>query len=280
MLSGLSRYASLLDEALGDAALLYATRVESIKEAMAYALAHGKRLRGATVLAICEELGGGVQPALGPALAVEMVHAYSLVHDDLPCMDDDDYRRGRPSCHKRFGEALALLAGDALLALAFETLAAYGGLPLDRRAICVRTLAQAAGPGGMVGGQVMDLAFEGRRLGPEAVSHMYRLKTGALFGASAKLGALAAGACTKILSAADLWGQAFGYAFQIADDIDDAKQGGKESSKATLMKETSIGDAAASAKFSLEESIRVLEPFGGKAKFLAGLSQSYLAKIK
>ncbi|MGI6642713.1 MAG: polyprenyl synthetase family protein [Bacillota bacterium] len=276
----LEKYRSLLDDALYQATAHYATGVESIKDAMAYAVEGGKRLRGATVLAVAEDLGSGVDKALGAALAVEMVHAYSLVHDDLPCMDDDDFRRGKPSCHKKFGEALALLAGDALLTAAFEIIATYGALPLDRRTLCVRVLAQAAGPGGMVAGQVVDLALEGRQLGPDAVTFMYSLKTGALFGAAAKLGALAANASEDILRAAESWGKNFGLAFQIIDDIDDLDEGGKESVKDTVIKEVSLDYAVALARSRLDDSLAALGPFGGKGNFLRELSLRYLDKIK
>ncbi len=280
LVEDLERYRLLLDEALCQATAHYATGVESLKDAMAYAVEGGKRLRGATVLAVAEDLGCGVQEALGPALAVEMVHAYSLVHDDLPCMDDDEFRRGKPSCHKRYGEAVALLAGDALLTEAFEVMATYGALPLDRRTLCVRTLAHAAGPGGMVAGQVIDLALEGRKLGPDAVTLMYSLKTGALFGAAAKLGALAANAREDVQKAAESWGKSFGLAFQIVDDIDDLKQGGKELVKDTLVKESSLDHAIALARSTLDESLAALGPFGGKGRFLRELSLNYLDKIK
>ncbi len=275
----LERYRVLLNEALFHVAARYPTSVESLKDAMVYALDGGKRLRGATVLGVCQSLGGDIQAGLGPALATEMIHAYSLVHDDLPCMDNDAMRRGKPSCHAKFGEAVALLAGDALLTAAFEIMATYGATPLNKRAPYVKTLAQAAGPGGMVAGQTMDLALEGKSLGCDAVVLMYRLKTGALFGAAARLGALAADGPKEVLKAAEDWGKAFGLAFQILDDIEDVKQGGKELNKDTLVKESSLEQAAVFARHALEESILSLEPFHGKDKFVRGLSLEYLSKI-
>ena len=152
------------------------------------------------------------------ACAIEMIHAYSLIHDDLPCMDDDDFRRGKPSCHKAFGEANALLAGDGLLTLAFET-AADAPLSDAQRVEAVRTLAKAAGVRGMLGGQVIDLSCEGKPVDLETLNTLYELKTGALLRASARLGCLAGNAGEELLETADRYARACGLAFQITDDI-------------------------------------------------------------
>lgn len=152
------------------------------------------------------------------ACAIEMIHAYSLIHDDLPCMDDDDFRRGKPSCHKAFGEANALLAGDGLLTLAFET-AADAPLSDTQRVEAVRTLAKAAGVRGMIGGQVIDLGCEGKPVDLETLNTLYALKTGALLRASARLGCLAGNAGEELLETADRYARACGLAFQITDDI-------------------------------------------------------------
>lgn len=152
------------------------------------------------------------------ACAIEMIHAYSLIHDDLPCMDDDDFRRGKPSCHKAFGEANALLAGDGLLTLAFET-AADAPLSDAQRVEAVRTLAKAAGVCGMLGGQVIDLGCEGKPVDLETLNTLYALKTGALLRASARLGCLAGNAGEELLETADRYARACGLAFQITDDI-------------------------------------------------------------
>lgn len=242
----LNRYRNLVEEAL-EGYLRANACVPALHEAMVYAASGGKRLRGSLVLGVCEDLGGKAEDALGFAAAVEMVQAYSLVHDDLPCMDDDDMRRGKPTCHKQFGEALALLCGDGLLTLAFDVICS-ANLPPDRVVEGTKVLARAAGPRGMVGGQVMDLALENGLSGPDPVKKMYRLKTGELFGASACLGAVAAGADANLKEAARAWGLSFGYAYQILDDLEDACEGGKEDSKDTLVKETSAAQAAREAE--------------------------------
>ncbi|HEY1379027.1 MAG TPA: farnesyl diphosphate synthase, partial [Gemmataceae bacterium] len=194
-----------------------------LREAMAYSLlAPGKRLRPALVLLACEAVGGTPDAALPAAAAVEMVHAYSLIHDDLPAMDDDDLRRGRPTCHKQFGEALAILAGDALLTLAFQVLAeSYGG---ERAAGCCRELAGGAGAAGMVGGQVEDLAWEHDPTGAVAdLERVHAGKTGALFRACLRLGGVVAGAGPAVIAALDAYGRGFGQAFQITDDLLDVE---------------------------------------------------------
>ncbi len=204
-------------------------------QAMRYSVFNGgKRVRPLLVYAACETLGGAAQDADGAACAVELIHAYSLVHDDLPAMDDDDLRRGQPTTHKAFDEACAILAGDGLQSLAFSVLAdpklnplaSESGLPM------VACLARAAGPAGMVGGQAIDLGSVGRRLDRQALESMHRHKTGALIEASVRLGALASGkADERSLLALQNYAQAIGLAFQVQDDILDV-----ESDTATLGK--------------------------------------------
>jgi geranylgeranyl diphosphate synthase type II len=193
-------------------------------EAMRYALlGGGKRLRPLLALAAAEAVGGRPREALPAALAVEMVHAYSLIHDDLPCMDDDDLRRGRPTCHKVFGEATALLAGDALLTLAFETLAASGlnSPEAARRAgEAALGLARAAGAAGMVGGQILDLALEkGSSVSARLVREMEGRKTGQLISAALVCGAILAGGGPAALKTLGRIGCEAGLAFQIKDDL-------------------------------------------------------------
>jgi geranylgeranyl diphosphate synthase type II len=215
-----------------------------LAEAMGYSLfAPGKRLRPLLVVLACDAAGGTTEDALPAACAVEMVHTYSLIHDDLPAMDDDDLRRGLLTCHKKFGEALAILAGDALLTLAFQVLAeGYG--PRTAAVSCAE-LAAGAGAVGMVGGQVLDLEAEGRATGSaaevvahlaavhrdEAIAHLetiHRRKTGALFRSSMRLGVYAAqaerpeGVNPDTLAAADDYAAAFGLLFQVTDDLLDA----------------------------------------------------------
>lgn len=206
-------------------------------EAMAYSLLDGgKRIRGCLTLAMCELCGGEVQSALPLACAVEMVHAYSLIHDDLPCMDNDDLRRGKPSCHIKFGEGTALLAGDALLTHAFSAASdAYfnGTLPAETVLRCVNQLSRAAGVEGMIGGQVIDTAPEEVPMTPEQLEAMHSMKTGALIRSAAVLGCLAAGAPRDVVMQADLYAAKIGLAFQIVDDILDATEESEELGKST-----------------------------------------------
>ncbi|WP_404303196.1 polyprenyl synthetase family protein [Alicycliphilus denitrificans] len=194
-------------------------------EAMRYAvLDGGKRLRPLLVLAACDAVGGHPEAALRAACAVELIHAYSLVHDDMPCMDNDVLRRGKPTVHVRFGQAQALLAGDALQALAFELLTPEDGVPAAMQARLCRLLAQAAGADGMAGGQAIDLASVGLQLTQEQLRRMHCLKTGALLRASVVMGA----ACGQAGGVADQalaqYGAAVGLAFQVVDDVLDVTQ--------------------------------------------------------
>jgi geranylgeranyl diphosphate synthase type II len=211
----------------------------SLLEAMRYGvLAPGKRLRPILVAMAVEACGGDEERSWPAACAVEMIHAYSLIHDDLPAMDDDDLRRGLPTCHKKFGEALAILAGDALQARAFEVLA--DGYPAPTAAACCKELARGAGSAGMVGGQVDDLAWESDTPGERTLAGLEQLhlrKTGALFRASLRMGVYAAHADrntppdAELIERFDAYGRCFGLAFQITDDLldveGDADQTGK-----------------------------------------------------
>lgn len=207
------------------------TDQKTIVSAMAYSLlGAGKRIRAVMTLAFCEKCGGSIADAVPFACAVEMVHAYSLVHDDLPCMDDDDLRRGKPSCHIAFGEAMAVLAGDALLTQAFSVLAS-ADLPPARIARAVAELSGAAGASGMVGGQVMDIENVDRPLSEAALRKLHSLKTGAMIRAAARLGCVAAGADAALTEAADRYASAVGLAFQIVDDVLDATSTAEELGK-------------------------------------------------
>lgn len=190
-------------------------------DAMRYAvLDGGKRLRPLLVLAACEAVDGHPEAALRAACAVELIHAYSLVHDDMPCMDNDILRRGKPTVHVQFGQATALLAGDALQALAFELLApAEAAVPPGVQARLCRLLARAAGQAGMAGGQAIDLAAVGRTLTEAELRHMHRLKTGALLQASVMMGAACGQPPAAATQALDTYGWALGLAFQVVDDI-------------------------------------------------------------
>jgi len=197
-----------------------------LREAMAYAvLEGGKRLRPCLAIAACEALGGRPDRALGAACALELVHAYSLVHDDLPAMDNDDLRRGKPTCHKRFGETTAILVGDALLTLAFELLALEGEEEgrAEIAARAVRELARAAGARGMVGGQAMDIELKRRSPTFEELELCHSGKTAALFAACTAIGATVAGADEAQVERLRSCGFDLGLAFQHADDLADAE---------------------------------------------------------
>jgi geranylgeranyl pyrophosphate synthase len=206
-----------------------------LAEAMHYAATGpGKRLRPALVLAAAEACGGTRAAAMPAAAAVEMLHAYTLVHDDLPAMDDDDERRGRPTVHIAFGEAIAILAGDGLLTEAFATLAELG----PRAAAAVRVLAHRAGPAELLRGQAIDLTTPRETLTTlRAIEEMHAAKTGALFAASAELGAIAAGAPEATCAALSRYGMAIGIAFQHADDRDDAELTEHAAAAAARMRE-------------------------------------------
>ena len=191
-----------------------------VMESMRYSLfAGGKRLRPILLMAAADAVGADGQRFLQSACALEMIHTYSLIHDDLPAMDDDDYRRGRLTNHKVFGEGMAILAGDGLLTLAFETLLSQPGVTPDVLVRVTREVAQAAGPAGMVGGQAIDLGSEGQQPLPEVMKLMHRLKTGALFRASLRAGAMLGGGSDEDVQGLTDYAEQFGLAFQITDDI-------------------------------------------------------------
>ncbi|MBV8233645.1 MAG: polyprenyl synthetase family protein, partial [Planctomycetaceae bacterium] len=214
----LGRY---LPEAADDPGVACPARLAA---AMRYSvLAGGKRLRPVLCLMAAEACGADPHAALPAASALELVHTYSLIHDDLPAMDDDDLRRSRPTCHKAFDEATAILAGDGLLTLAFEVVARHVR-PAEAAAGCIRTLAEAAGPAGMVGGQMADLEAQGRHDGTlAALEAIHRRKTGALLHAALRMGGIVAGGDAAQLAALDVYGQAVGLAFQIIDDLLDVQ---------------------------------------------------------
>ncbi len=196
----------------------------TLHKAMRYSLfAGGKRLRPVLVLAACEAVGGRAQDALNTACAFECIHTYSLIHDDLPAIDNDDLRRGRPTCHKIYGEAAAILAGDALLTAAFEIIA--GSKTVDAAAVLsvVSELARAAGSMGMIGGQMVDIESEGKDVSFPVLEYIHIHKTGELILAAVRCGAILGGASEEELASLDSYGKAVGLAFQIADDILDVE---------------------------------------------------------
>ncbi len=230
------RYTALIEAYLADCFREEAPQQE-LFDAMRYSLlAGGKRLRPMLTLALCEICGGSAEEALPFAAAVEMVHTYSLIHDDLPCMDNDDYRRGKPTNHKVYGEAVAVLAGDALLTAAFSQLAA-ASLPAERVVRAVDALSRCAGELGMVGGQVLDINAETRLCTEQEVYDIQSRKTGALISAACRLGVIAAGGSDEQLRSAVRYAEAIGLAFQIEDDILDVIGDEKKLGKATGMDE-------------------------------------------
>lgn len=194
---------------------------KNLIDAMNYSLeAGGKRIRPALVCGFCEALGGDVRSAEAPAAAIEMIHTFSLIHDDLPAMDNDDFRRGKPSCHKAYGEATAILAGDALSVLPFELIAGDTVLTADQKVRIISVLARAVGKDGMIGGQVIDMENEERSdVDENNLRNMYRCKTGQLIAVSCVMGCICAGASDTVIGIAAEYGFRLGLAFQIIDDI-------------------------------------------------------------
>lgn len=256
-------------------------------EAMRYSVMNGgKRVRPLLAYAACEALGGQAEQANGAACAVELIHAYSLVHDDLPAMDDDDLRRGQPTTHKQFDEACAILAGDGLQSLAFSALLdpALSNCSAQIRLDMVSALALAAGPAGMVGGQAIDLGSVGLKLDQNALEYMHRHKTGALIEASVRLGALASGRATpEQLQALQTYARAIGLAFQVQDDILDVesdtqtlgKRQGADIARDKPTYPALLGLNAAKA-YALElrdQALAVLRPFDAAAEPLRELAR-------
>ncbi|MGA2552989.1 MAG: polyprenyl synthetase family protein [Burkholderiaceae bacterium] len=279
----IARVQEAVERALEEAIPSARTTPCRLHEAMRYAvLEGGKRVRPLLVFA-AGEVSGAARPALvHAALAVEMIHAYSLVHDDLPCMDDDVLRRGKPTVHVAFDEATALLVGDALQSLAFETLA-RGAIPAAGVVAMVAELAQASGSRGMAGGQAIDLASVGTVLSAQELEQMHRLKTGALLGASVTLGALAAGVPDQgVQENLERYARAIGLAFQVVDDILDVETDsvtlGKTAGKDAMQnKPTYVSILGLEASKSLAARLRAeahsaLAPIGARAKRLGELA--------
>jgi geranylgeranyl diphosphate synthase type II len=255
-----------------------------LHEAMRYGVfSGGKRLRPILAIASFELVGGSGDAVMASACATELIHTYSLIHDDLPAMDNDDVRRGRPTTHKVFGEALAILAGDALLTLAFEIVASEALLEADRRVAILRELAAANGSRGMVGGQAADIEMEGADASLEDVIFIDEHKTGRAIRGAVRIGALAAGADERDLMNLTSYGEKIGLAFQITDDVLDmtgsAEELGKavrkdqERGKLTYARVAGIADAAARAGELIESAILDLECLGENAWALRGIAR-------
>jgi geranylgeranyl diphosphate synthase type II len=280
----LSRYAQFDDDC-----------PKQLAEAVRYALlGPGKRLRPRLVLLAAEACGGAVETALPAACAIEMVHAYSLVHDDLPAMDDDDLRRGRPTCHKQFGEAVAILVGDALLARAFEVLAA-DVTPAAIAAKCCAVLGRAAGASALVGGQADDLAMAGRNNvqldgNLTELAAIHRRKTGALIAAALELGGIVAGGTPVQLESLKAYGRNVGLAFQITDDLLDVagnqeavgKRLAKDADRGKLTFPRLIGveSSRQKAEMLVDEACAMIEVFGETGVPLGELARAVLTRKK
>jgi geranylgeranyl diphosphate synthase, type II len=279
------RVDAALDRLLPPAAEPPGTLHAAIRHSM---FAGGKRLRPILLLAACEACGGNTEQALPAACAVECIHTYSLIHDDLPCMDDDDFRRGHPTCHKVYGEAIAVLAGDALQPLAFELLLQSDLSDKSDRSLLVHELATAAGSRFLIAGQVRDLEAERREVSFEELRTIHEGKTAALLTCCFRLGALIAGAQPVRLQALTTFGHALGLAFQVIDDILDCTQSSEKLGK-TAGKDAAAGKSTYVSILGLEaarseaarltaEAHAALEPLGSTADRLREIADHLLAR--
>ncbi|TYZ24740.1 polyprenyl synthetase family protein [Selenomonas ruminis] len=259
---------------------------KTLTESMEYSLmAGGKRLRPVLLMAAADALGADGTKFLKTGIAIEMIHTYSLIHDDLPAMDDDDYRRGKLTNHKVYGAGMATLAGDALLTLAFEVMLRQDGVDADTLVKVVREMSVAAGPDGMVGGQALDVESENKQIDMDTMRLVHMGKTGALFRAAIRSGATLAGATEAQLAALTEYADKFGLAFQITDDIldvigDEAVIGkpvgsDEKNHKSTYVTLTSLEEAKKLAQETADEAVAALKDFGPEADFLRELV-SYL----
>lgn len=264
------------------------TGYRKVSDASRYSLlSGGKRIRPVIMMEFCRLCGGNPLDALDFAAALEMIHTYSLIHDDLPCMDNDDMRRGKPSCHKAFGEDTALLAGDALLTKAFSVAAAADTEPC-RKAKAIKVLADRAGICGMIGGQVMDLDFEKNKPNEKQIRDMYILKTGCLISAAAEIGCILAGADDETVNTASCYALNVAMAFQIIDDIlditgDEAVLGkptgsDSENGKNTLVSVLGLKNARLEAKNCTDEALGLLAKFKGDTQILTELTLNLLKR--
>ncbi len=260
---------------------------DNVAKAMDYSLeAGGKRIRPVLVLAFCNMCGGDYKKAAAPAAAIEMIHTFSLIHDDLPCMDDDDFRRGKPSCHKQFDEATAVLAGDALAIRPFEIIAKSAELSDTAKVRIIAELANSSGAEGMIGGQIIDIENEKRNVVDEENLHtMYLLKTGKLIKTSCVMGCIAAGADDEKIKYAEKYAECLGMAFQIIDDILDVTGNeqllGKpvgsdaEENKTTFVTIFGIEKAREEAEKYTKQAMDILDKFDNN-EFLKELTEYML----
>ena len=266
-----------VDEALGAFLPIASTKPKTIHKAMRYSIfAGGKRLRPVICLATAEVLGGKIEEAMPLACAVECIHTYSLIHDDLPCMDNDDFRRGKPTSHKVFGEAIAVLTGDALLTIAFEMAASCNAWPRYSHQQIIHEIAVAAGSQALIAGQVADAEGEGKKISPAELRYIHENKTAALITASIRLGAMSANATPAQLKGLTDFGQSLGLAFQVIDDILDVtqtteklgKSAGKDlkAHKATYPSLLGLEKAKKEADKLTSRARAALKPFGKECR--------------
>ena len=254
-------------------------------------LAGGKRLRPILCLAAAEAVGVQCGPILPVACAIEFIHTYSLIHDDLPAMDNDDYRRGRPTSHKVFGEDIAILAGDALLTEAFHLMTRRDlmpGMPPERLLDAIAEIAEAAGYFGMVGGQVLDIRSEGENVDLDTLNRMHHLKTGAMIGVSLRAGAILSGASEEELASLSNYGEQIGLAFQIVDDILNVegdrtllgKQTGSDAARGKITFPALMGIAASRARAAelIRKALALLAVFDDRAEPLRRIAQYILER--
>lgn len=271
--------AGLIEDELVKLLVIESPLSSELCESMSYSLmAGGKRLRPILLMAAADAVGGSGNKYLQSACGMEMIHTYSLIHDDLPAMDNDDYRRGKLTNHKVYGEAMAILAGDALLTQAFEVISKQQGVSAEKVLRVIQEMSTAAGQSGMVGGQVIDLLSENKRIDQATLEKMHQGKTGALFKAAIRSGAILADASEEQLAALTIYAEKFGLAFQITDDILDvvgttAKIGKPVGSdirnnKSTYVSLSSLAIAKELAVQTVQEALAALEIFDQKADIL------------
>lgn len=280
-------YQNIINKAIEDYVPVCNFGEDIVHSAMKYSLSiGGKRIRPMLVLEFCRVCGGDIYKALPFAVAIEMIHTYSLIHDDLPCMDNDDMRRGMPSCHIKFGEEYALLAGDALLTRAFGLIAESELAQLNPAVAvkAIQALSEFSGANGMIGGQVVDLVNENKNADISTLETMDSLKTGALIRCAAYLGVLCAGADYDKIKAADIYADKIGHAFQIVDDILDVTGNeeslgkpigsDKESGKSTYVSLLGLEKSKAYAQELTDAAIKSIQNLGSDSDFLVKLALS------
>lgn len=285
----LKEYISLIDKHLDEYIPEKNNPQSIIYKAMRYSLfAGGKRLRPVLMLSCCKMCGGDINEVIPFACALEMIHTYSLIHDDLPAMDNDDLRRGKPTNHIKFNEATAILAGDALLNKAFEVVSSYNGQNIERALKAINMLAMSSGTEGMIGGQIIDMESENKSITLDELEYLHLNKTGAIIRSACTIGALIGGGCEEQIEAADNFAKNLGIAFQIQDDILDVtgteeelgKPIGSDANEHKNTYVTLVGPEKSeelSKKYS-NDAKKSLEIFGKKADFLKSLTDYLITR--